>query len=68
MIERVKRSRPERVRPAQRHGIPPPGIYSGAKQCAYCEHWYIKPCDLNQKDACPNYVHIQKSSTKRKAK
>lgn len=29
------------------------------KQCSYCKHYYIKPCDEKSAPQCPNYLFLQ---------
>lgn len=43
-------------------------VKARVKQCAFCKHYYIKPCDDKSKDRCPNYLHVQTKVKKGKTK
>jgi hypothetical protein len=36
-----------------------PGPKTKAKQCAFCKHWYIKPCKKGEHEKCANWLHLQ---------
>ena len=66
MVARIKpKPKVERVRIA-RFKRPPPGVYSKAKQCIYCKHWYINPCDEAKAVECANFNYL--SAVKKKGK
>lgn len=37
---------------------------SRVKQCAFCKHFYINPCDDKTKEKCPNYLFLQSRGKK----
>lgn len=47
----------------------PPSIKqskSRVKQCGFCKHFYIQPCDDRSKEKCPNYLFLQSKAKKGK--
>jgi hypothetical protein len=38
-----------------------PPAHTKPTQCAYCQQWYIKPCNAQQYDGCHNYQHLMSS-------
>lgn len=37
---------------------------TGTRQCAFCKHWYINPCDDERKASCANYLHLTTTKPK----
>lgn len=55
----------------KREKLPPPSVaetQSRVKQCAFCKHWYIKPCDEKTKDACANFKFLATRKSDKPAK
>lgn len=64
--ERIKlppKKERERIRlPAKPERQEEPVARSAAvKQCAFCKHWYISPCDEKKAKQCANYKFLQQS-------
>lgn len=66
MVKKTAKKKPPLVREVLEE-IEQPSKSSGSvkmtkvrvKQCAFCKHYYIKPCDDKSKSQCPNYLHLQ---------
>lgn len=39
---------------------------SRVKQCGFCKHFYIQPCDDKAKGKCPNYLFLISKTKKGK--
>lgn len=41
---------------------------TGSRECAFCHHHYINPCDDVRKATCQNWLHLQEQPTKKAKK
>jgi hypothetical protein len=39
---------------------------TGTRECTFCHHFYINPCDEQRKARCSNWLHLTAATTKPK--
>lgn len=63
----AKKSKPRERLVETKVVVPPDSVkvtQARVKQCAFCKHYYIRPCDDKGKAACPNWLHLQSRGKK----